>query len=235
MIELCRLLEWDSQFFGRRIARHEQNRLNNQSLDQALSWCKEQGIECLYFLCDSDEDASVVLAESVGFHLVDIRLELNWKSEPSKLPTAAVREFRETDLAELQQIASEVYDNTRFSMDKHFPADRVADLYQEWLTGSCQNPAHKVFVAAVDEVAGFITCQFDTPEIGRIGLLGISAAAQGMGYGQQLVQTAQHFFCSAGCSEVRVVTQGRNIAAQRLYQASGFRTYKVSLWYHKWF
>ena len=32
-----------------------------------------------------------------------------------------------------------------------------------------------------------------------------------------------------------VVTQGRNVAAQRLYQSAGFRTAAVQLWHHCWF
>jgi dTDP-4-amino-4,6-dideoxy-D-galactose acyltransferase len=237
MIELCRQLEWDSQFFGRRIARIEHDRLTTQSLREILAWCQEQGTECLYFLCSPEDDSSVALAESADFHLVDIRVELNWKAEPPASPPAIViREFQESDLALIQQIASQSYTNTRFSYDHRFPADRVAELYKEWLTGSCRNTSHKVFVAENQNApAGFITCQFDSAEVGRIGLLGVGNQSQGKGYGQQLVQTAQQFFNQAGAREVRVVTQGRNIAAQRLYQSCGFRTYKVGLWYHKWF
>lgn len=235
MTELCQQLEWDSQFFGHRIARIKSDRLDVQSLDHSLAWCKEQGIECLYFLCSPDDNGSVNLAEAAGFHLVDIRMELNWKTQPSIAPPAtAIREFQEADLAKLEQIASQAYTNTRFSYDKHFPADRAAELYKEWLSGSCRNPSHKVFVATTEDgIVGFITCQFEEA-VGRIGLLGLSNGAKGKGYGQQLVQTAQQFF-SSNATEVRVVTQGRNIAAQRLYQSCGFRTYRVGLWYHKWF
>lgn len=236
MTELCRRFEWDSQFFGRSIARIENDRLTSHSLGEALIWREEQGIECLYFLCAPDDDSSVALVEAAGFHFVDIRVELNWKAEQTSAITAGIREFQESDLDELRQIASQIYDNTRFSTDKHFSADRVAEMYAEWVTGSCRNPAHKVFVAiAANAIAGFITCQFDSPDVGRIGLLGLSRLAQGKGYGQQLVQTAQQFFHSANTREVRVVTQGRNIPAQRLYQSCGFRTFGVGLWYHKWF
>jgi len=237
MSELCRQLEWDSHFFGRRIARIENDRLTTQSLDDVLAWCREQGTECLYFLCSPEDDSSVALAESANFHLVDVRVELNWKAQPSITPSAnAIREFQEADLARLQLIASQAYANTRFSYDDHFSPERVAELYKEWLTGSCRNALHKVFVAENQNApVGFITCQFDNSDVGCIGLLGVGNEAQGKGYGQQLVQAAQQFFNLAGAREVRVVTQGRNIAAQRIYQSCGFRTYKIGLWYHKWF
>ncbi len=34
---------------------------------------------------------------------------------------------------------------------------------------------------------------------------------------------------------VNVVTQGKNIPAQRAYQRCGFITRSVELWFHKWF
>jgi ribosomal protein S18 acetylase RimI-like enzyme len=37
-----------------------------------------------------------------------------------------------------------------------------------------------------------------------------------------------------GVQRVSVVTQGRNVAAQKLYQSCGFTTCSVQLWYHWW-
>lgn len=237
MDKICQHLEWDSQFFGYNIARINDLRVSSTTLNQAITWSVEQGIECLYFLCSAEDRTSVKLAESAGFHLVDVRVELNWRVESlSDNPADAVRGFQESDLTALQQIASQVYTNTRFSFDEHFSAEQVSELYKEWLTGSCRNSLHKVFVAiAPNGIAGFITCQFDSAEVGRIGLLGLQSDVQGQGYGQQLVREAQRFFRAAGVREARVVTQGRNVAAQRLYQSCSFRTTKVNLWYHKWF
>jgi hypothetical protein len=33
---------------------------------------------------------------------------------------------------------------------------------------------------------------------------------------------------------VTVVTQGRNLPAQRLYQSRGFRTQRLQVWHHLW-
>lgn len=236
MNNIVQLLEWDTEFFGHRIARLNKNCLDNKLLNEALDWCQKQGIECLYFLCASDDDQSVMLAEAAGFHQVDIRVELNWKTvEPITLPSKNLREAQALDIKILQQIAAQAFTNTRFSFDDHFNSNRVADLYQRWVAGSCANDSHKVFVAGEDSnIEGFITCQFDDSAIGRIGLLSLVAESHGKGYGRALVQTAQRYFVTAGVTEVKVVTQARNIAAQRLYQSCGFRTYQVGLWYHKW-
>jgi len=34
---------------------------------------------------------------------------------------------------------------------------------------------------------------------------------------------------------IRVVTQGRNRGALRLYELSGFMIDKIEVWYHRWF
>jgi len=74
-----------------------------------------------------------------------------------------------------------------------------------------------------------------TPGLGRIGLVGAGAEARGRGVARALVLAALSWFRSRGSERVQVTTQGRNIAAQRLYQRCGFLTHSVSLYYHKWY
>ena len=240
MKTFCRILEWDSQFFGRRIARIESECLRRESTDEILAWASKEQIDCLYFLSRPDDVESVAVAEELGFHLVDIRIELSWRlQEIPQSSITGVRRFQERDLPSLQRIASEIYTDTRFYYDQHFAPAQVAALYSEWLTKSCQTET--VFVVSdqgslsSDDACGFITCQFDHHGIGRIGLLGVGNQAKGKGHGHNLILAAQQYFQTTGAAEVCVVTQGRNIAAQRLYQAHGFRTRSVALWYHKWF
>ena len=38
-----------------------------------------------------------------------------------------------------------------------------------------------------------------------------------------------------GIDRVQVVTQGRNVRAQRVYQRCGFVSAQLQLWYHRWF
>jgi dTDP-4-amino-4,6-dideoxy-D-galactose acyltransferase len=83
--------------------------------------------------------------------------------------------------------------------------------------------------------AGYITCQLVNEQTGQIGLLGVDVTAQGRGGGRRLVTMALDWFAAKGVTRVIVVTQGRNIRAQRLYQKCGFMTASLQLWYHRWF
>ncbi len=233
----CKMLDWDTEFFGVRIAKVEGDLLTDEAIARVWQWSRDHRVACLYFLCASDGDQSVAIAEQAGFHLVDVRMELSWRVQAvTNNSKIEVRRFQPHDLSQLQEIASGAYESTRFYYDRRFSRAKSSELYREWVAKSCDGYAGAVFVAPhQDAVGGFITCQLETPQRGRIGLVGVNEVARGAGIGQGLVKTAQKYFSDQGVDEAFVVTQGRNIAAQRLYQANGFRTHSTHLWYHKWF
>lgn len=65
----------------------------------------------------------------------------------------------------------------------------------------------------------------------KIELIGVSDAARGQGVGRALVLSA---IAASGDRDVKVVTQARNVAAMRLYEASGFKVVSADVWYHRW-
>ncbi len=239
---LCELLEWDSAFFGMRIGRVKQNRLTPSEMSQVMDWCRDNQVRCLYFLCAPDHDESVGLAESYHFHLIDIRVELVWRVESlNELDdhgdgSITVRLCRDSDVATLSKIAESVYDGTRFHYDNHWSRVQVQALYREWIVKSCRGFANAVWVALQGEkVSGYISCHLESPSVGRIGLTGVANDMQSEGIGQKLVKAALTYFAEQGVERVYVVTQGRNLSAQRLYQKCGFRSHALALWYHRWF
>lgn len=236
---ICKCLDWDTQFFGVRIGQLVPKVIGAATMDTALDWCRREVIRCLYFQCDPADDESVRLAERNGFHLVDVRVVFGKEIGPAESPADAcgvpVRRWRERDLPALDPVAAESYRDTRFWYDRNFPRDRVTALYREWLNRSCHGFADEVLVAEVDgRAGGFITCHLDTGSKGRVGLVGVSADLRGKGVGKALLAAATEYFAAARTSRVEVATQARNLAAQRLYQRSGFVTSSVGLWYHLW-
>jgi ribosomal protein S18 acetylase RimI-like enzyme len=234
-------LDRDTTFFGIKTARITPTRLDSLSLVQALAETREWGAEVLHLLVESDHAPSVVLAEQAGFHLVDIRVTLEWRptdAEIDRRPAAVqVRAYEVADLLALQAIAGTSYHDTRYYYDGRYPRELCDALYAEWIAKSCGGAAEAVLVAVREQrPLGFVTCHLaSTTQTGQIGLVGVDADARGSGVGEALVRAAQQWFRDRQASRVSVVTQGRNIGAQRLYQRAGFATSAVQLWYHKWF
>jgi len=232
------LLPWDSSFFGMRIARLTVARLTPRSLSEALEWCRLHDIDCLYFLADSNHRETVQLAEGSSFRFVDIRLTLKLSSFPAETKESAdygVRLFEEADLDSLKVIARQSHSDSRFFFDGGFPQERCETLFETWIERSCRGWARAVFVVDVDgKAAGYCTCHIEGG-VGSIGLVALAAHAQGRSVGRHLIAAAISYAQHQGISELKVVTQGRNIRAQQLFQKSGFATDSVMLWYHKWF
>jgi dTDP-4-amino-4,6-dideoxy-D-galactose acyltransferase len=231
------LLDWDSAFFGKRIGRLLGDRLDDARAEAALAWCAREKIDCLYFLAAADDAPTVRSAERHGFSLVDLRVTLDIKLQANmQAERQAVREHNAGDRAALRAIARASYRDSRFYFDPNFSDDDCDRLYETWIERSCDGWADAVLVSEHDgEVAGYITCHLDTPGEGHIGLLGVGARAQGHGVGGRLIAGALGWFGERAVQRVTVVTQGRNVRAQRAYQHQGFRTERLQLWYHRWF
>jgi len=242
----CEFLAWDSAFFSHRIARVTDHRLNPDRLASIQDWCTRREIDCLYFLADPDHDATVALAEQNDFHLVDVRLTFvrdlftnaSFRTtEPDASQAVQIRPANSSDISSLEIIARTAHEDTRFYYDRHFATSQCADLYAAWIRRSYEGFASQVLVAETDDRAiGYITCTLDSSDgtIGHIGLVGVDGSARGRGVGPALIQRSLRWFANHDVHHVRVVTQGRNVTAQRMYQRCGFVTHSLQIWYHKW-
>jgi dTDP-4-amino-4,6-dideoxy-D-galactose acyltransferase len=233
---ICQFLEWDSQFFGLRIARLTEPRLTSSSVASARLWCRENQIDCLYFLADSDDAETVTLAQVNAFQLVDIRLTLERRLDAGIMPAPAVRPFQPADADRLRAIARVSHRESRFYYDAHFARRQCDALYEAWIERSLEGWADAVLVAEWDGApAGYVSCHLTAAGVGSIGLFAVAQEYRRRGLGRQLVAAALGYFCQNGMKHATVVTQGRNAASQRVYQRCGFVTQSTQLWYHGWF
>jgi dTDP-4-amino-4,6-dideoxy-D-galactose acyltransferase len=235
----CELLPWDTDFFGCRIARVCDDTMTQDQALQIDNWCQRNQVRAVYFLSRSDDPTTIQTAERNGFGLVDVRLTLERTMTSLNKPAqSSIRSFQPEDLLALQELARESHRDSRFFSDQNFPRQRVKDLYSTWITLETQGRSQIVFVAPTEsnKAVGYISCHLDQPSNeGRIGLLGVDPEVRGRGIGKNLVLTTVDWFRSQGAPMVSVVTQGKNLAAQRLYQQCGFLTREMKFWFHKWY
>jgi dTDP-4-amino-4,6-dideoxy-D-galactose acyltransferase len=138
-------------------------------------------------------------------------------------------------LPALRAIAARSHHDSRFYFDHHFDGAACDRFYQTWIENSFRGFAQAVLVAESDgQPAGYVTCHLRTPE-SQLGLLGVAEAHHGRGLGTKLVRAFLTWSRQNAATHATVVTQGRNVRAQRLYQRNGFVSASFQFWYHRWF
>lgn len=233
-------LAWDSDFFGFAVARVACAQADEASLDAALAACRTQRIRCAYLLLDAADAAASERAQERGFVVRDLRLELEQALGTGHAPDApagavAIGPARAGQRDALERIAREAFAQSRFFADPGFPRERCRELYAAFLRRGLDGAPERLTLASED-AGGFVACHLDRERgVGTIELIAVAEDVRGGGVGRALVDAALATFADAGLARAEVVTQGANVASQRLYQHAGFRTSSARLWLHRWF
>jgi ribosomal protein S18 acetylase RimI-like enzyme len=226
------LLEWDTRHFGVKIARLPEASDAGQ-ISEGIAAGEQAGVRCLVMLIELDRPAAITAAEAAGFRSYDVRLELDRVVSGSPVPATDPIVATDSDLPHLEEIARRSFFDSRFYADPNFDDERAAEMYALWVRRGITDDER--LLLTTEERGGFIVCHLDTQgQIGTIDLIAVADHARGRGLGSQLVDAAEAVFDEAGMTRARVVTQARNIAAQRLYQGRGYRTARASIWLHRW-
>jgi GNAT superfamily N-acetyltransferase len=243
---VCERLDWDSAFFGHRIARFRKPQCLRDDAAALLADCAANGIDCAYILADVADTESIAVLQETRAYLADVRVTFGTRIESAAAlarplqndgpVTPMVRSAAELDIPALMRIASVSHRDTRFYADRHFDPARCNRLYEVWIENSCRGYADAVFVANGEDgqPSGYVTCHKDEWPRGHIGLFAVSEGSQGRGYGKALIEAASTWFSAHGVSDMTVATQLRNVRALQFYAGAGLLIRSVGLWFHLW-
>lgn len=236
-------LEWDSGFFGFGVARILPARLGAPALQRILRDLKEMNVALAYWAADPhDRDSAQAARECKGF-LADRKVTFSMDSEalhknmPLVAANAQVEEFSAEDpTVELEALAIQAGEFSRFRVDPRIPPGRFVELYRQWILKSVTGElAEKVYVirGEAGRILGMITVGEKNGR-GDIGLLAVDRLARGRNLGMSLVWAAQKWTLVKGLPAAQVVTQVDNVAACRFYEKCGFHMDQVEHIYHFW-
>ena len=233
-------LEWDSAFFQKRIGRVNSNNMNDQNADIVDRWACDNHIDCVYYLADGLELTFARAAESYNYHLMDLRVTYSIDLRQSEINLEKKFQIRPAvhdDIAELKRMAGEFHEISRFFADDHFERSKCRQLYELWIERDFKEANRLLWVCEErGQIAGYTSATIDLREkSAHIGLVGINPQFRGQGIGLHLQLEVLSQLRKLGVDHVEVVTQGRNIRAQNLYQKSGYHLASIDLWYHKWY
>jgi dTDP-4-amino-4,6-dideoxy-D-galactose acyltransferase len=224
-------LSWDSDHFGFPVARVP-SPAGVDRLKAAALAADRAGIRCLVACVEAGDTAAVTTAEDIGFRCYDVRVELARAVGPAS-DGEGLRSVSEADLERLEPLAARSFFTSRFYADPHFPTGAVDDLYVAWLRRGVTSDERLVLTTA--DLDGFVIGHLDPRAgAGTVELIAVAERSRGRGLGGGLLRGAEAVFARARLERARVVTQGANLPAQRLYQREGYLTSRVSLWLHRW-
>jgi len=229
------LLPWDTSFFGVKTGRVKPNNLTEETVAEVMLSSRNSGIELLYFECGICDRESIRAAESGGFNLIETRLRYVKEIKEDIRKPENIRRATVDDIKQLGEISSSIDWDTRYSFDENIHPDKCRELYRIWVENSINGFEDTLLVLENEnEITGFISGNYGD-DTGDIGLVGVSSDYAGKGCGSILIQGVENDFTGNGLKNSRVLTQGRNIPAQRLYAKAGYKIERLTYYYHKWF
>ena len=240
IVNLITKLDWDTNFWGFPVAYLSSKYLTDNILLRIEKVIKRDNIKLIEYLCNCHDSKSVKFAEKNGFHFTDIRLSfekpLNEKYDFKLSNNITFDRAKNSDIQELREFSKDLYKDSRYFFDDNFEREKVSEFYQTWIERAVLGQFDDACYCLYDNGTpfGFCTIKYNVLNTANIGLFGLSKKYQGKGLAKTLLYLIFNMLSEKNVHTVFVVTQGRNYAAQKLYQGVGFSTKTTELWYHKW-
>ena len=234
MTDIISHLEWDSEFFGKRVG--SLSFATGKSLDGLLQNASKQGYKLLYVYSHSAIQQSL----SSSFSLLDVGGQILFtKSIPRKTylniaSHSEITEYMEKDFTpELLHIAFLSGHLSRFRIDPMIPTNSFERLYEIWLRNTLnRQPNAGIFTyTAEGKLAGLISAEWDQLKC-TIGLLAVLPTHEGLGMGSKLLKHIELLCVAKGIGRIEVKTQLSNAKARSLYLKNFFKEHNRSFLYH---
>lgn len=230
------ILNWDSNFFGFKVAKIFIQELNK--IDSIIEDLKEKNIKLVYWQVRPEMLGANEIAKKHGGVMVDLKTTfsttLNKKDHYStdKHIQLYEKNFACDDIMELA-VQCGLY--SRYFIDKRIPRDKATALYKIWIQKSVNHEmADDVLVYKANKhLAGLVSVGIKN-DIGHIGLVGVDATHRGNSIGSKLIFASLDYFANRGVKTVNVITQGYNLPACNFYKKCGFEVSEQVNFYHFW-
>jgi dTDP-4-amino-4,6-dideoxy-D-galactose acyltransferase len=232
------LLEWDTKFFGYKIAKILVSQDSKAQIDQTISVLKLEDYKLAYFFVSPEDDTSNDSILACTGQLVDEKVTYSYSIDEQtifKVDDYIVIYSEDIVTQELTQLTLQSGTYSRFRIDPNFRNSEYESLYKEWIKKSVtKDVADQVLVyKEEDHILGFITMKIAEGH-GSIGLLAVDENFRGKSIGKKLLTSSFAYFQNNNITTIEVVTQRVNQIACRFYEACGFKISEIVNVYHLW-
>lgn len=233
------ILNWDSNFFGYKIAKIVASNQNQGELKILLTKLYNAHIKLVYWFVDPNDKTSNEAAKKNGGFLADEKITYKINSSNynfQKIDNQYLQSYLKKPLNKnILSLALQSGFYSRYRKDKKFVHNEFIRLYTTWIERSLNGEIAKDVIVYVnnDIEVGLVTLEVKD-NYGSLGLLAVNKKHRGKSIGKQLINAALIKFKSYGINRVNVSTQKKNIAACKFYEKIGFVKKNVQNIYHFW-
>jgi len=199
-----RLLSWDREFFRKRVAPFGGERLDCAQWTAVPAWCRREAIDCLYVVAPLDQAITRDITGEPGVVLADVRLTLAWQEGAGPVGRADEE--------------APIY--VRLGRVEEPPSLRSIAALAHKRSRFYQAPGFAARAPALFERR--IERSFE-------GFADMVWVAD-----EDRIPIGYRWFSDQGITDVTVVTQASNLAAQRAYLRAGFLPRDIGCWFHGW-
>lgn len=185
------ILEWDSEFFGKKIGRliilHD-NEFNPVHFKDLVN----EGNYCLVYIIKYQTILDNEKIIKAGLDLVDIQILMSKKivtDEYLNIPYDFRTQLTESERTQCYEIAEQTSSVSRFNKEDLIGSKRTKDLYRKWIDNALNKTySDGLFLhKRLDKVVGIHLVKSDTEnKIGYFTLTGISPILKRQGIGKKL-------------------------------------------------
>jgi dTDP-4-amino-4,6-dideoxy-D-galactose acyltransferase len=235
MQQVFDFMEWDSEFFGFKVAKIPNNSIANNPCI-ILEDLYRNNINLCYYSSNTQLNDPIYKNKFYDIKLVVKRVPI--VKHISKVTpfhdniTFYNKSFPDEDLIRLAQSAGK---QGRFGNDSNIPKSKYEELFKNWIINSVNGQmASDILVYKVDgKIVGFTSLKIDKG-IGYAPLFAVDREFEGKGVSFALMRAAETTFIKKGVKKVLSGTQEINKKAVKVYERYGFKILEPEYVYHLW-
>lgn len=223
-------LEWETDFFSIPCAEYDCQEPFMDDECTSYEWVQAK--------CKISDRKIIYDLEENGFHFEDLRL--TYHKQIAQNPDMGMEEvqyrFRlagDEDLPALKQLAqTSLPEYSRFTTVVGL--EKTGEFYVKWtenaLLGTFDDGC---FILEKErEMIGFVTYKKTSEHAALVGLISIAERFRNSGSASVMMRMLENRLSDDRYSDLHVVTEGKNIPAQRFYIKNGFNITDIECWYY---
>lgn len=217
-------LEWDSNFFNKKIGE-----ITVESEDEIFE--KDIIDYDLLYVFSKNSKLNLNLVDKKITYLIN-----DLSNFPNEIDHLELFQDSQKNRSDLVRLAFQSGEYSRFRLDSNFEKEDYKKLYTEWIRKSISKELATDIVIKRNngKIVGFATLARENNELADISLVAVDAAFRGKGLAKEIIENTIKLAKNQGYKKIQVVTQLDNRPANFLYEKIGFKKNSLIFIYHIW-